>query len=138
MELIEARTDRGSGLTLPLAKGISRLILVYNALGRDWPMTQEEAAQEITEANQLFGAIMLDERLLSTEARETLGEWIRSMADLRDELSTAARSTPEEPLVEATKAIIRTRANEAWSVLTRIDRELTGLRDDQTDPGRLP
>lgn len=138
MELIEARTDRGSGLTLPLAKGISRLILVYNALGRDWPMNQEEAAQEITEANQLFGSILVDERLLSEEAKNILTEWIGSMQELRDELNTAAQATPEEPLVEATKALIRTRAGEAWSVLTIIDRELTGLSNDQTDPGRLP
>jgi hypothetical protein len=138
MEAIVATTDRGSGLTLPLAKGISRLILVYNALGRNWPLTQEEAAQEIQEANQHFGGIIVDEHLLSESAIATLNEWRTSMTELGAELTASSRNTPEEQVVEATKALIRTRAGEAWSVLTLIDRELTGLTDAQTDPGRLP
>ena len=138
MEAITPRTDRGSGLTLPLAKGISRLILVFNALGREWPLTQEEAAQELMEANQHFGAIIVDENLLSAEAIEALNTWKQDMQELGAEITSAARNTPEEQLVEATKTLIRTRASEAWTVLSIIDKELTGLRDDQIDPGRLP
>lgn len=138
MQLIEARTDRGLGLTLPLAKGISRLILVFNALSRDWPITREEAAQEIAEANQHFANINLQENILSDVTFTELTDWRTSMQELGAELLAQSTSEPEEPLIEATKALIRTRAGEAWSILTLVDRELSGLPDDQTDPGRLP
>ena len=41
---IEPRTDAGSGLALPLAKGLSHLWLVYEASAREWPLTVEQAS----------------------------------------------------------------------------------------------
>ena len=58
---IEPRTDAGSGLALPLAKGLSHLWLVYEASAREWPLTVEQAVgngSEDPEARALLEGVL--------------------------------------------------------------------------------
>lgn len=138
MDIIEGRTEHGTGLVLPLAKGVSHLMLVYNAAHREWPMTVAEAAAEISEATEHFGEMQWPEGLMTDDTAHMLGDWRRRVIEVSTQLRSAVRENAEQTIVEFGDETIRQLAREAWTVLTLTDREITGLSDGDTDPGRTP
>lgn len=136
---IEPRTERGTGLVLPVGKAIAHLHTVVNALARQWPITNEEAAAELAEVAEHIHDATAVEDLLSTTAFDALNEWKTNIATALASARQTATAAPEDAAAESDIATtVAAIATQSWPMFTLLDRELTGLSNADTDPGRLP
>lgn len=134
---IEARTDAGSGLALPLAKGLSHLWLVWEASSREWPLTMEQAAAEVAECVQHLTDINYPHDLLTQGLIGDIATWTASLSAYSRDLNTASARTPDDPFTAEQRAELQDIIRQTWSLISLIDREITGL-DHTADPGRRP
>ena len=132
--LYNPTTDRGTGISLPISKAVYHAMSIFTATQRNWPMTNEEAHHELTEALNHIGDIQDINNLISTEASEAITNW----TDTLPALQTQFPDGNTDPIDPSNIPAIRTMVTEAWGLLSLIDRELTGLTGAQSDPGRLP
>lgn len=133
---IEPRTVTGVGLTVPIAKALTHIMLVHDGTSRD--LTIESASAELTEAAAHLNDVILDRTLYTDELCTTIEEWRAAVRQLGGAFSTAAIASPDSPLTDDHKDDLRQLATRTWALLTLIDREITGLPLNHTDPGRQP
>ncbi len=135
-ERIPATTDEGTGLVLPIAKALTHVMTVYTAITREWPLSAEDAVAELEDAANHLRGLNIPHGLITTPTAEAIQGWI-------GEIQTRASSPQlegENPTLTETISIdeLKLAATDTWQLLTQIDRELTGLNPQQTDPGGLP
>lgn len=137
-EPIEARTDTGTGLLVPIAKFYGHLATIEASVAREWPLSREAAAAELAEAvNHINSLIPMAGHALFTE--ETIATTVNWETEVRREslsLTEVSRMDPEEPLTPEMRDSIRDLMRSSWNLLARIDREVTGVTG--ADPGRQP
>ena len=137
---IPATTTTGSGTALMLAKAQSDLMIVHQAIVREWPMTLEQAVAQLGEAQEHLLAAALPEHLFTEETATAILNWRGALADRIEQMKTAiGEDQGEQPLssyVDVTA--LQEQIAEFWSVFTIIDRELTGLPSNASDPGSRP
>lgn len=133
---IEATTDLGTGLVLPIAKALTHIMAVYNAITREWPMTIADAAAELGEATRHMQNATLPWELMTDATASDIAAWQNSISSNSRQLS--GMIAQEEQLSELGTDSLKELARNAWQILALLDRELTGLENNQVDPGRMP
>ena len=134
---IPATTENGSGLLIPITKAIGHIMAIHTALMREWPMTCAEAGAELHEAQSHLRNAVIPRELMTEDAITQIDLWIN---DLQDRITTMrALLNLDDPLRESTEVEpLRAFATNSWQLLTHLDRELTGLEPNNTDPGQVP
>lgn len=135
---IEATTDRGTGLILPIAKAMAHLVSLNNELSREEPINNQQVAAEIMESGEHFSDATVREELVSEAFRESYEAWKTRVQTLTQRATESAYDQNLEEIKAELKAEIKEACIESWSILTQLDREVTGLINEQTDPGRQP
>lgn len=134
---IAATTELGSGLVLPIAKALTHIMAVFTAITREWPMTIEDAAAELEEANQHFRNATIPRELMTADATNAIDTWTAILLNRLGNLQ--ANLNPDAPLAESVELLgLQSLATETWQLLVGLDRELTGLENNNVDPGRMP
>jgi hypothetical protein len=134
---ITPRTERGTGFVLPVGKAIAHLLVVVNAITREWPMTIEEAAAELNETAEHLNDLNFNRDLISTDTNAAIDAWRDQIREALATVQANALSAPDGSLAEVAPRLAQI-ATDTWTLLTVIDRELTGLSDAATDPGHRP
>jgi hypothetical protein len=134
---IEAATDQGTGLILPISKALTHIMSIYTATTREWPMTVADATAELDAASGHLRDAVIPAELMTDESVTAINGWI---AHLNEQLNAVRNNTNHEAqLAEALNIDeLKQIASNTWQLLTNLDRELTGLEPNNTDPGRLP
>ena len=132
------RTDYGSGFLPPLVRAFTHSLFIIGANHNDWPMTNEQAVHEITELRRHLQGLHTIDDLLSAQTKEYLNVWKKHTDDLYAELDEGFKADPDNATIAQYKPIIKTYAEQTFGLLSALDKELAGLSDEQTDPGRLP
>jgi len=136
-DLIPATTDQGSGLLLPAMKAYSHIMTVYNAISREWPMATTDAMAELGDAADHLRTIKLPVGLMTQPTEDAVVNWIAEITGQIEGLEPPEND--EAPLAEAISADdLKRMATQSWQLATQLDRELTGLNPNDTDPGQLP
>lgn len=134
---IEATTEQGTGLILPIVKALTHIMAVHNAITHEWPMTTEDALAEIDDASRHMTTLMIPSELMTAESADEIERWISllqaSLIELRGDV-VADQNISDSHHTEVIKLL----AKQTWQLITVLERELTGLRPADTDPGRLP
>lgn len=142
MITLPATSDLGTGLTLPIAKAIGHLHLAWTALDMQWAdLTAEQLHAELVEANQHLAVALHPENLLTEQANTAITNHRTALGQRITELTRSITPNPDTKatdLPDDIKAQIREIIPATWALLTTLDRELTGLTEAQTDPGRMP
>lgn len=134
---IPATTETGTGLILPIAKALNHIMSVYTAVTREWPMTTSEAIAEIDDAARHLQNLTIPRELMTEGSVEQIGDWLLLLNNSLTEIRLSI--PPDENIATSVNtAVIRLLASQTWSLITILDRELTGLEVNNTDPGRLP
>jgi Fic family protein len=122
---------------VPTAKLYGHLATLEASIAREWPLTQEAAAAELTEAVAHLNDLVPNNNMLFTaDLSNALEGWTSDLRDLSTVLTATSRETPEEPLTTEQRDTIRGRMLGTWDLLARIDREITGIT--AADPGLQP
>lgn len=129
-------SERGQGLALPVAKTLAHLMTVHNALTRDnWPMNALQARTEIGEAVSHLSTLSLNHALFTEDLKIELQSWTDNVtAHFRNYTVHDPDAEPAEQQRQDLAAIIRL----TWSLLSLIDREITGLPAFMAEPGMAP
>ena len=134
---IEPRTTSGSGLSVPVAKALAHLWLVNEAMGHeDWPFTNEAASAEISEAITHLRDIRYPTELLTETLVNELEAWTNALTPYAADLTSLALNQPDDSFGEPHRDDLQTLIRQTWTLLTLIDREITGI--ETADPGRTP
>ena len=127
-------TDTGRGFLPLLIRAVTHAAAIISAHLHDYPMTVEEARAELNEAiSHLDDIGAID--LMSGDGQITIGLWVSSARDLRDQLGGTEETDPDATIADHAPAIV-TFMQQTWALGSALDMELFGLRPDETDPGR--
>lgn len=131
------RTERGTGLSLPIAKALADLMVVIEAWHRDWPLSNRDAASQLDAAIEHYDDLRLPDTILSSTFLTEITDWVRDtrtlIAAARTELFMNEDLDAKTLLPDLRDAVERT-----WALLTALDHELTGMSPTLTDRGRTP
>ena len=132
------RTDHGAGF-LPV---VARIVMfesgVFLAATNDWPMNVETARASLDRALEHARTVDAFLPYVSGTTRQYLDDWRTETVALRDAIRTAEQRDPDAQLGEAEKDLVKTHAEQTWALMSYLDRDLIGLTDADTDPGRTP
>ena len=135
---MEATTETGRGLLVPIAKALSHLMLMHSAIRREWPLSGDSARTEIAEAVRHLSDMVVPSDLISEELQLELTNWTTELSGSSTVLAAEVVTDPDAPLSEARVDTLRQLISNTWRLLALIDLELTGLRPADVDPGTLP
>lgn len=134
---IEPRTDAGTGITVPIAKALSHLMLVHEASAREWPLTNEAAAAEVNEAVTHLRDIVIPRDLLTEDTAAGIAEWMDTLHPFGEDIRRDTSPIPDELFhTNAQRENLQAIVRQTWALLAVVDREITGVTG--ADPGSRP
>jgi len=133
---ITSRTDQGLGISVPLAKILSHLMVVDSAITHEWPLTNALVTTELREATNHLDGLVLPQTLITEELRLQIDQWRMEMAESIRVLIGEAREAGEDYDPKPAQESIRDVVRDTMTLLTHVDREITGIPN--SDPGRMP
>lgn len=133
---IQALSPNGSGLALPVAKALAHMMTAHAACVReDWPITATQLRAELTEAVSHLNTLSLSHELFTEELAIEIQSWTDNVVGVhRNFIVNDPEAAPHADQVAELQDLITL----TWSLLTLIDREITGLPATQADPGLRP
>lgn len=126
-----ANTPAGNGFLPKIVRSLLHVLLVHQAVAREWPMTIEQANAEVTIAhNDLEEITARTFDILSSDALESVKTWTAAVFTLKSTLGIQATAVPEDPLPEETKTLIQGMYQSGLDVLAALDLDLLGILSD--------
>lgn len=134
---IDATTEQGTGMILPIAKALTHVMTVYTAITREWPLSTGDALAELSDASAHLTDAVFPYDLMTEATAKAIDGWIGQLN--AEAVRPTTDATEETPLADAiNEEQLKKLATDTWQLLTILDRELTGLTTNQADPGLLP
>lgn len=128
------RTPQGSGLLVPITKVMGHLMVVHEALAREWPLTSTNIAGEVRDASTHLDTIIFPREALTPEVILELNAWKDNFRDSLTAFNTGALAGSEP--TEGARSEIRDLVRLTWAVLAQLEQEFTGV--PIAEPGIAP
>lgn len=138
---LAARHAVESGLLTPLLKAYGHIALAHAAITRRtaeedaWAPSIDAITAELAAATVHAALLRLYDTPLDTLLTETTRNEIRRWID---DLNGATTMITGDNHWDSHRVSIEDIMTLMWQLTTRLDRELTGLNTNQSDPGRTP
>lgn len=130
------KTDTGAGILPLFFRAAMRALALAYVNFMKWPMTVEQAHAEISDAVTAYNKMTLTSGLMTERTMTWLTLYGDELKLLQGKLDEGRKADPDgsiEPYAEQIRSMLST----TLAVLSRMDSELFGLREDATDPGKL-
>jgi hypothetical protein len=132
------QSDHGRGF-LPV---IARIVMfesgVFLAATNEWPMNVETARANLDRALEHARTVDAFLPYVAGTTRQYIDDWREQTATLRDSFRVTEGQDPEAQMTAAQKDLVKAHAEQTWALMSYLDRDLIGLTDADTDPGRTP
>jgi hypothetical protein len=136
---LEARTDLGKGLSVPIAKALAHLTFAHGAIARGWDLNAGAVAAEIAEAIDNLNQTIIPDDLVTPELAGAIAAWTVDLTNESRRITREARDNDAEASpTDDTKQTLINLIIATWNLLALIDVEITGLNPRDVDPGRQP